>query len=82
MLSFLGIGAQKSGTTWLFEMLRQHPEVAFPAGKEVHFWDQRNDRSVDWYLGLFPDNGKKNGEITPAYAFQELCAEVGDGMKG
>lgn len=28
MLDFLGIGAQKSGTTWLYEQLRRHPQVA------------------------------------------------------
>jgi hypothetical protein len=40
MLGFLGIGAQKAGTTWLFGALRQHPEVWFPPlGKEVHFFD-------------------------------------------
>jgi hypothetical protein len=32
MLDFLGIGAQKAGTTWLYERLSQHPAVRFPAG--------------------------------------------------
>lgn len=71
MIDFLGIGAQKTGTTWLFENLRQHPQVAFPAGKEIHFWNQQYDKGVDWYLSLFPANlDQKQGEITPAYAFQ------------
>jgi len=70
MLDFLGIGAQKAGTTWLYEMLRKHPEVLFPAGKEVHFWDARRDEGVEWYQSLFAGEelGKKKGEITPAYA--------------
>ena len=40
MIDFLGIGAQKAGTTWLMKMLKQHPSVAMPViGKEVHFFD-------------------------------------------
>lgn len=71
MLDFLGIGAQKAGTTWLFEMLAQHPDVSFPHGKEIHFWDALEagkDISLDWYRGLFAGGGPKKGEITPAYA--------------
>jgi hypothetical protein len=71
MLDFLGIGAQKAGTTWLYEMLRLHPDIAFPAGKEVHFWDRRHSCGIDWYKSLFyPKDSRsaKTGEITPAYA--------------
>jgi len=70
MLDFLGIGAQKAGTTWLYEMLRLHPQVSFPAGKEVHFWDDQRDRGIVWYQSLFAgeESGRKKGEITPAYA--------------
>lgn len=68
MLDFLGIGAQKAGTTWLYRHLSQHEKITFPAGKEVHFWDLHYDRGVEWYCSLFVENGnKKNGEITPAY---------------
>ena len=68
MLKFLGIGAQKAGTTWLYERLRWHPGLAFPAGKEIHFWDQFRHYGLDWYRGRFADPGRSNGEIMPAYA--------------
>jgi len=70
MLDFLGIGAQKAGTTWLYEALSLHPEVRFPAGKEVHFWDIERERGSEWYQRLFPalPPGIRCGEITPAYA--------------
>ncbi len=67
MLDFLGIGAQKSGTTWLYETLLQHPKIAFPGGKEVHYWDQPNGRSIEWYSSIFDDGNSINGDITPAY---------------
>lgn len=37
----LCIGAQKAGTTWLADYLRDHPEVHLPPVKEVHFFDAR-----------------------------------------
>jgi hypothetical protein len=40
--SFICIGAQKSGTTWLYEMLAQNPSVWLPPLKEVHFFDRLN----------------------------------------
>lgn len=78
MLNFIGIGAQKCGTTWLYEMLRQHPQIEFPSGKEIHFWDDFRSRGIDWYRNLFLGEEKLKGEITPAYATlpSDVIAEV------
>lgn len=72
MLTFLGIGAQKCATSWLYSTLARHPDVAFPVGKEVHYWNRPANRSIDWYSQLFADATKVNGEITPAYALLPL----------
>mgnify|MGYP006301037543 CR=1 FL=1 len=37
---FLGIGAQRAGTTWLSENLRQHPEIWMPPKKELHYFNR------------------------------------------
>jgi hypothetical protein len=37
---FLGIGAQKAGTSWLYQVLRAHPGVWLPPVKEVHYFEQ------------------------------------------
>jgi hypothetical protein len=72
MIDFLGIGAQKAATTWIFKHLELHPQIHFPAGKEIHFWDQHRGRGVDWWLDQFSQDGSwKQGEITPAYALLE-----------
>jgi hypothetical protein len=43
---FIGIGAQKAGTTWLYRNLRAHPQIWMPKNKELHYFDQRiNDTS-------------------------------------
>jgi len=35
---FLSVGAMKAGTTWLYDKLRQHPEIYFTPQKEVHYF--------------------------------------------
>ena len=37
---FVCIGAQKSGTTWLYENLARHAEVWVPPVKEFHYFDR------------------------------------------
>jgi hypothetical protein len=39
--SFLIIGAQKSATTWLHQMLDAHPDVWMPREKELHYFDEK-----------------------------------------
>jgi hypothetical protein len=36
---FVGIGAQKSGTTWLARMLADHPNIFVTPVKEIHYFD-------------------------------------------
>lgn len=75
-VDFLGIGVQKGGTTWLYHQLARHPQVTFPRGKEVHYWDTAPCPDADtWVRMLEPPTrcsrtGRpiKTGEITPAYA--------------
>lgn len=79
MLDFLGIGAQKAGTTWLYEMMRLHPGISFPAGKELHFWNHPYSKSGRaCYFNQFNMSDQCVGEITPAYAMldQATIAEI------
>ncbi len=39
---FLCIGAQRSGTSWLYENLGAHPQVWLPPIKEIHYFNSRN----------------------------------------
>jgi hypothetical protein len=53
------IGAMKSGTTSLFEILTQHPEVAGARIKEPDFFSEPAvfERGWDWYRGLWDWRG-------------------------
>lgn len=45
---FLGVGAARSGTTWLTAVLRQHPEIFLTEVKELHYfnWALLKDESA------------------------------------
>lgn len=66
---FLGIGAQKAGTTWLHANLARHPQLFLPEVKELHWLDWNWHRGVSDYARWFETAGDRvAGEITPAYA--------------
>lgn len=69
IIDFLGIGAQRGGTTWLYAMLLNHPQVFLPKFKELHYWDLNESRGLEWYLSNFAGSSpaQRKGEITPAY---------------
>jgi hypothetical protein len=60
--SYLIIGTQPAGTVSLFNALCRHPDGAGPTtdredvawAKELHFFDQRFSRGVNWYRSCFP----------------------------
>jgi len=74
---FIGIGAQRAGTTRLYELLKQHPDICLPSyRKEVHYFDRYYHKGERWYRSLFGYcKGKIAGEITPAYIYDKKCAE-------
>ena len=38
---FIGAGAMKAGTTWLYSLLDTHPEIFFSLEKEIHYFYAR-----------------------------------------
>jgi hypothetical protein len=70
--AFMIIGAMKAGTTSLFSYLCEHPLVAPPIVKEIHYFDFWSTRPLDWYLAHFPKRahlprGAITGEATTGY---------------
>ncbi len=74
---FLIIGAQRSGTTSRYEYRLVHPRVAPAARKEIHCFDLRFDKGMDWYRAQFPDcaGGLVTGEASPYYVFHPHVPE-------
>lgn len=73
--NFVGIGAAKCGTTWMHNLLQQHPKIYMPKKrKELDFFNLENNYSkgLDWYESFFPDSQTATqysaiGEFTPRY---------------
>lgn len=69
--AWLGIGAQRSGTTWLTDLLCQHPSVGLGSNgrKEQHLLHKVGDgvEPESAYLDLFPRDDVRRGEWTPQY---------------
>ena len=68
MVDFLCIGANKSGTTWLHNMLIQHDNVALAKTKEPHYFSRNYDLGEQWYLSLWNKNEERvKGEFSTTY---------------
>jgi hypothetical protein len=69
--TFIGIGAQRAGTTWAYNCLAQHPEVFMSEQKELHFFYAHYDRGMSWYEEQFAAAGGAiaRGEISPDYMY-------------
>jgi len=75
--SLLIIGAQKSGTTSLFNYLIRHPDVLPSSRKEVHYFDFNYDRGLKWYRAHFPYTHQLRGravtlDASPYYLVHPL----------
>lgn len=62
--TWLGIGAQRCGTTWFVDLLTQHPEIHLVGGqKDMHVL-HRKKVNAEAYRRSFPPGA---GEFTPRY---------------
>ncbi len=82
-IGFLIIGAQKAGTTSLFEYMRRHPQIHMPAEKELYFFnsDLAYQRGRDWYLTVMLQGappGAVCGEATAEYLAVPPYKDIAD----
>lgn len=76
--NFLYIGAEKAGSSWIYEILREHPQVYVPPAKDIQFFDKNFDKGIEWYLSLFSSGTGRTaiGEISHDYFLAEETAEL------
>ena len=74
---FLGIGTQKGGTSTLYWVLRNHPEIFLPEPKELQYFTLNSKEPVDWYSAFFSEAkaGQLRAEITPYYVYHPAVPE-------
>jgi hypothetical protein len=74
MPSFLLIGAQKCGTTSVFNNLVQHPQICSPSKKEIGFFSSNFDKGISWYKSFFPvPQDRKRSYITGEASTGYIC---------
>ncbi|MEM9136269.1 MAG: sulfotransferase domain-containing protein [Cyanobacteria bacterium P01_F01_bin.42] len=71
--NFLIIGAMKSATSSLHEMLRTHPQIFMPARKELHFF---TEPQIPWEQFL-----QTNQPVTEAHPLLRLYAQFFQGAQ-
>lgn len=76
---FLIIGAQKCGTTWLWQVLKQHPGTDLRNDKEIQFFSSSKTyrKGKDWYYRHFQDTDptKVNGEASTNYFYDRVLID-------
>ena len=71
IVDFIGIGIMKAGSTWIFEVLKEHPQICVSTQKEIQFFDKDRNyiKGIGWYKKFFSNcqSDKIKGEFSPGY---------------
>ncbi len=75
--TFIGVGAQKCASTWLYRILKEHPQVCVGEEKEIDFFSYHFDHGHQWYEQQFAACADRPcmGEISPSYFCEPAVPE-------
>jgi hypothetical protein len=67
--AFIFIGPSKAGSSWFFEILREHPQVFVPLNKATFFFSDYYAQGTAWYERFFSKAGpgQVKGEVCHDY---------------
>ncbi len=85
-LDFIGIGLERSATTWIFECIKEHRQICCSKYKEVKFFSQKTQfegeddkysRGLKYYQSYFKhcQSNQIKGEFSPHYFFEKKSAD-------
>jgi len=69
-VNVIGIGAQKCASSWVFQVLKSHPEIltaSRPNPKELNFFNFEFVKGYDWYHRYFDFDGRQAVEFSVRY---------------
>ena len=78
LVNFIGIGAQRAATSWIYSCMYEHPEICAPE-KEIHFFSRPRyeEKGIAWYKNIFasrcPSESVK-GEYSTSYLYDDHTA--------
>lgn len=74
--NFIYVGPDKAGSSWLHEVLIDHPQVFMPEAKDLYFFDRYYAKGLGWYLRHFEGAGPEHlvvGEVCQDYLADARC---------
>lgn len=57
--SLFHLGVQRSGSTYLYNLLASHPQITLSRDKEINFYTEHYAKGVQWYQDSFTGDGIK-----------------------
>ena len=65
------IGPQKAATRWMYEAIREHPELYTPQRSDhgIHYFDMFSYKSIDWYHQYFIDSNRNRKLCDVTYSY-------------
>ena len=78
-INFLVLGGQRCGSTWLYEALKEHPQIYLPSAKQTHFFDESYHNGIEWYLRHFTNVQNHHiaiGEVSTGYCMPAAIKNV------
>ena len=64
------VGPIRSGTTWIYELLKNHPQCITTDPKETSFFCINYDKGFDWFLSRFQKSTEQTkicADLSPSY---------------
>ena len=76
-VDIIGIGAQKSATTWLYTCLSAHPQIRCSSKEEMNYFDDSlsYSKGIEWYHKHFEFGLWKTAEYSPTYFYDQDVPE-------
>lgn len=76
-INFIGIGVQRSGSTWIADCLAEHPQICLSHPKEVHFFGTPKYKfGFGWYKKHFSSQADQiTGEFSVGYYASKAAAQ-------
>ncbi|MEQ1904587.1 MAG: sulfotransferase domain-containing protein [Pirellulaceae bacterium] len=74
--TFINVGPGRCATTWMYEILKAHPDISMAMVKETEFFNTNFQNGQAWYENHFsPSTCTAIGEISNAYYVDPRVAE-------
>ncbi len=88
--NFVVLGQGKAGTSLIYRVLSENPNIGLSSKKELHFFNRQEnfEKGMDYYASFFShieQNIKQVGEISPSYlragSVRRIAEELGSDTK-